>query len=36
VRGFKARSFATLDARVDGILPSDHFPLVVELEWDAR
>ncbi|KRG77843.1 endonuclease [Stenotrophomonas chelatiphaga] len=36
VRGFKARSFATLDARVDGILPSDHFPLVVELEWDAQ
>ncbi|MFK3845165.1 endonuclease/exonuclease/phosphatase family protein [Stenotrophomonas sp. NPDC078853] len=36
VRGFKARSFATLDGRVDGILPSDHFPLLVELEWDAR
>ena len=36
VRGFKARSFATLDGRVDGILPSDHFPLLVELEWEAR
>lgn len=33
VRGFNARDFATLDARVDGILPSDHFPLVVELGW---
>jgi len=36
VRGFTARDFATVDARVDGILPSDHFPLVVELEWDAK
>lgn len=36
VRGFKARSFATLDGRVDGILPSDHFPLVVELDWSAK
>lgn len=33
VRGFKARAFATLDTRVDGILPSDHFPLLVELDW---
>ncbi len=33
VRGFKARDFATLDTRVDGILPSDHFPVVVELDW---
>ncbi|QNR96119.1 endonuclease/exonuclease/phosphatase family protein [Stenotrophomonas sp. 169] len=36
VRGFTARDFATVDARVDGILPSDHFPLVVELDWDAK
>lgn len=35
VRGFKARDFATLDTRVDGILPSDHFPLLVELDWPA-
>lgn len=33
VRGFKARDFATLDTRVDGILPSDHFPVLVELDW---
>ncbi len=33
VRGFKARDFATLDTRVDGILPSDHFPLLVNLDW---
>ena len=36
VRRFTARDFATVDARVDGILPSDHFPLVVELDWDAK
>lgn len=33
VRGFRARQFTTLDTRVDGILPSDHFPLRVELDW---
>lgn len=33
LRGFRARDFATLDTRVDGMLPSDHFPLVVELDW---
>ena len=33
VRGFRPRSFATLDTRVDGVLPSDHFPLLVELDW---
>jgi len=33
VRGFHARSFLTDDRRVDGVLPSDHFPLVVELDW---
>jgi len=27
VRGFHARSFLTDDRRVDGVLPSDHFPL---------
>ncbi len=32
VRGFKVRAFATLDARVDGVLPSDHFPLVTVLD----
>lgn len=36
VRGFTARDFATVDARVDRILPSDHFPLVVELDWDVK
>jgi len=36
VRGFTARDFETVDARVDGILPSDHFPLVVELDWDVK
>ncbi len=33
VRGFHARSFLTDDRRIDGVLPSDHFPLVVELDW---
>lgn len=33
VRGLSVRSFATLDSRVDGVLPSDHFPLLVELDW---
>ena len=33
VRGFRARSFLTDDRRIDGVLPSDHFPLVVELDW---
>lgn len=33
VRGFKARTFDTVDARVNGVLPSDHFPLVVTLDW---
>ncbi len=32
VRGLKATRFATLDTRVDGVLPSDHFPLLTELE----
>ncbi|WMJ68805.1 endonuclease/exonuclease/phosphatase family protein [Stenotrophomonas sp. 24(2023)] len=36
VRGFRAREFATLDTRVDGILPSDHFPLRVVLDWPSR
>ncbi len=36
VRGFKARDFATLDGRVDGVLPSDHFPVMAELEWPAE
>ncbi|KAF1017561.1 MAG: hypothetical protein GAK31_00829 [Stenotrophomonas maltophilia] len=35
VRGFRAREFATLDTRVDGVLPSDHFPLRVVLDWPA-
>ncbi|HAL22494.1 MAG TPA: endonuclease [Stenotrophomonas sp.] len=33
VRGFHARSFTTDDRRIGGVLPSDHFPLVVELDW---
>jgi len=33
VRGFHARSFLTDDRRIGGVLPSDHFPLVVELDW---
>lgn len=36
VKGFKVRDFATLDSRVEGILPSDHFPLVAELEWPEQ
>lgn len=33
VRGFTARRFDTVDAKVNGVLPSDHFPLVVSLDW---
>ncbi|MGE6332578.1 endonuclease/exonuclease/phosphatase family protein [Stenotrophomonas sp. NPDC077659] len=36
VRGFHARSFTTDDRRIGGVLPSDHFPLVVELDWPKR
>jgi endonuclease/exonuclease/phosphatase family metal-dependent hydrolase len=36
VRGFHARSFLTDDRRIKGVLPSDHFPLVVELDWPKR
>lgn len=36
VRGFHARSFLTDDRRIDGVLPSDHFPLLVELDWPMR
>ena len=33
LRGFTARSFDTVEAKVNGVLPSDHFPLVVSLDW---
>ncbi len=35
VRGFHARSFVTDDRLINGVLPSDHFPVVVELEWTS-
>lgn len=31
VRGFEVRRFETVDRRIGGVLPSDHFPLVVKL-----
>lgn len=34
-RGFHARSFVTDDRLINGVLPSDHFPVVVELEWTS-
>lgn len=33
VRGFDVTRAATLDDRIDGRYPSDHFPVVADLEW---
>ena len=33
-RGLRVREARHVDARVDGILPSDHYPVLVELDWE--
>lgn len=33
LRGFTATDFATLDARPNGVLPSDHFPVMADLRF---
>lgn len=35
VRGFDVRSLRTLDANEAGRYPSDHFPVVAELDWSS-
>ena len=32
-RGLRAREVRHVDAQVDGVLPSDHFPVLVEFDW---
>ena len=32
-RGLRAREVRHVDARVDGVLPTDHFPVLVEFDW---
>lgn len=33
-RGLRVQSVRHLDTRVDGVLPSDHFPVLVEFGWE--
>src|SRR5690606_7981563 len=33
-RGLRVREARHVDARVDGILPSDHYPVLVEFDWE--
>lgn len=35
VRGFKVQRFSTLDDRPGGVLPSDHYPVQVDLQFAA-
>ena len=36
VRGFDVRSVRTIDAHEGGRYPSDHFPVIAELDWPPR
>lgn len=36
VRGFGVRTLRTIDAHEDGRYPSDHFPVLAELDWPPR
>lgn len=35
VRGFKVNNWVTLDDRPGGVLPSDHYPVQVDIEFEA-